>query len=449
MNSSQADFDADSQLSPADMRHYWTTLGSLLSVGEVGEWVEHAVQLPGDVAQLFLDSSVSGYDFAELARDTSESGALRKEVGVRTQRQRNTLARAMRMRLTGVGRPPNTAAPLVALGAPKCTSVHLAWAAADGGGFPTHKYRLERHARKASQSTEPRDLPLSGHPNDSDLWTLVADGYFHDFIDEHLLPGVSYDYRIAAWNAIGRSGFETAHFSTDTRSPCDFFEYLGAWAILTIGRFSRSSLRVIQYVVIAFILFFAALRMINPNVRFNWCHLVFTTLRFMRKSVPSMPGCKRDILPPEAVSTKTVLERNNHRPRDYLLRPLGSVRTARIVSSRSNGSPYLSVICNGCQKPFIMAFRSRHYCFVCASSFCKRCGVVRHSNMVTCPVGSKCCCARCNHDQLAHNVASKFAKIPTLRMPFRQALGEIVKPGRNSRLPCPRSLNPPFRRPRV
>jgi len=224
-----ADLDADAQLSPADMRHYWTKLGSLLSVAEVGEWVEHAVQLPRDVARLFLDSSVSGYDFAELARDTSESGALRKEVGVRTQRQRNTLARAMRMRLTGVGRPPNISAPLVALGTPKCTSVHLAWAVADGGGFPTHKYRLERHTRTNSQSTGTQDLlqrtgPILWANAHDGQWSLVADGYFHDFIDEHLLPGISYDYRVAAWNAIGRSAFETVHFPTDTRSPCNMLE---------------------------------------------------------------------------------------------------------------------------------------------------------------------------------------------------------------------------------
>lgn len=399
--------DADSQLSPADMRQYWTTLGSLLSVAEVGEWVEHAAQLPSDVARLFLDSSVSGYDFAELARDTSESGALSKEVGVRTQRQRNTIARAMRMRLTGVGRPPNAAAPLVALGTPKCTSVHLAWAAADGGGFPTHKYRLERHARTTARNIGPRDLSqrgeaiLWGHPDD-DVWTLIADGYFHDFVDGHLLPGVSYDYRIAAWNTIGRSGFETAHFPTDTRSSCDVFEYLGAWAILPIGRFTHSSFILVQYAVTALILFFAALRVLDHNVRSEACHPVFPTLsrlynvvlsntQFTRNSIfsqnyrvifsatsKSMPGCRKKFLP-EMAAAKTIFK---HR------------RTDSILSGR-----YLSAICNGCHKPFIMAFRSRHYCFVCASSFCKRCGVIRHSNMVTCPVGSKCCCARCNHDQ--------------------------------------------------
>jgi hypothetical protein len=278
-----ADLDADAQLSPADMRHYWTKLGSLLSVAEVGEWVEHAVQLPRDVARLFLDSSVSGYDFAELARDTSESGALRKEVGVRTQRQRNTLARAMRMRLTGVGRPPNISAPLVALGTPKCTSVHLAWAVADGGGFPTHKYRLERHTRTNSQSTGTQDLlqrtgPILWANAHDGQWSLVADGYFHDFIDEHLLPGISYDYRVAAWNAIGRSAFETVHFPTDTRSPCNMLEYLGAWAILPIGRFTSCSLIVVQYAFTAFVLFFAVLRILDHGVRSDAYHPVFLTL---------------------------------------------------------------------------------------------------------------------------------------------------------------------------
>ena len=114
-----ADADSDAQLSATDMRAYWTQLGSLLSVREVAAWVEHAVQLPRDVSVRFTEAAVSGYDFAELARDASERGALKTEVGVRTQRQRTMLARAMRMRLTGVGAAPQSAAPLAPLGAGK------------------------------------------------------------------------------------------------------------------------------------------------------------------------------------------------------------------------------------------------------------------------------------------------------------------------------------------
>jgi len=426
------------------MKHYWTTLGSLLSVAEVGAWIEHAVQLPWEVAQLFVDASVSGYDFAELARDISEVGALKTEVGVRTQRQRNTLARAMRMRLTGVGRPPTSATPLVSLGAPKCTSVHLSWAVADGGGFPTHKYLLERRTKITSQHLGPRDMPqrhsiLHSKYVDDGVWTIVADGFFHEFVDENLLPGVGYVYRVAAWNAIGRGNYAAAHFPVVARAPCDLLEYFGAWALLPIGKFVHACLLVCQYALTAFVLFFAILRLVDCGVRPEKYHPIFLTLsalyrlvlcyapfvrdlllladvalsatttskkwhaakldvRPMGKLMPRLlngPGLGNTLPPEMSISTHGALQ--NGRSDEYIC---GNLDTrGNKTNSTDSQSNHPSAICSGCLKPFLTVFRSRHYCYICATSFCKRCGVVRHSNMITCPVGSRCCCARCTQDQ--------------------------------------------------
>jgi len=429
-----ADLDADAQLSAADMREYWTMLGSLLSVVEVGAWVEHAAQLPHDVAQLFVDTSVSGYDFAELARDTTESGALKTEVGVRTQRQRNTLARAMRMRLTGVGRTPTSSLPLIALGSPKCTSVHLAWATADGGGFPTHKYLVERRATTSRHpghnAAHHPSSTLHGTSRDDRAWTIVADGYFHEFIDEDLVPGIGYDYRIAAWNAIGRGNYVVAHLPVTVRAPCQPFEYLGAWALPPIAKLVHSGLVVARFAVTALVFFFAVLRLVNYGARPNEFHPIFLTLSaFFGVIFRYTPfTCDLLLLVNTALSTKPIaIHQVTHHPGESspLLLDTAALKdtlppemslpahcasqrvffdsntlTSPSSTTRNEKPNYRkTALCSSCRRPFITGFRSRHYCYVCAASFCRQCGIVKHSHMITCPVGSKCCCARCLHDQ--------------------------------------------------
>lgn len=44
-----------------------TVAGTLLTVDEVAQWVVHAVQLPQEVADIFRNNMVTGYDFPELA----------------------------------------------------------------------------------------------------------------------------------------------------------------------------------------------------------------------------------------------------------------------------------------------------------------------------------------------------------------------------------------------
>ena len=113
----------------------------------------------------------------------------------------------------------------------------------------------------------------------------------------------------------------------------------------------------------------------------------------------ALVGTSALTLPPE-MSETMVRAKSSRRSRSPPLPRTSSGGSLNGLDHHRAGDA-LSATCSQCNKPFITGFRSRHYCYVCASSFCKRCGVVRHSHLVTCPVGSKCCCARCAHDQLA------------------------------------------------
>ncbi|KAK7249693.1 SAM domain [Aureococcus anophagefferens] len=234
--------------------------------------VEHAVQLPRDIADKFVDAGVSGYDFAELARDVSERGALKTEVGVRDARQRDaTLRRAMRMR-SRAGDPPASPAPLSILGGAKCTSAHLAWTAADGGGFPTHKCALERPRAAEGMA-----------------WEVVGDGYFHEFRDERLRPGVGYDYRVAAWNAIGRGPLRDGVGRPSAREACDPLEYLGAMALAPLFSLLRSAVFLGQLLLSGIVLFLAALRLADAgagDADYHPCSALWTLCRVVTDYVP-------------------------------------------------------------------------------------------------------------------------------------------------------------------
>ncbi|KAJ8612240.1 hypothetical protein CTAYLR_002952 [Chrysophaeum taylorii] len=282
-----ADSNADARLSTAETFAYWKTLGSLLSVDEVAQWVEHAAQLPTHVARKFRDASVSGYDFAELVRDgSSETGALAK-IGVKHARQRTKLVRAMRMRLTGVGRTPKSPGPLLVLGKPKCGEVRLAWSHAQGGNFPTHKYRLERRIAGASRVSLARTLfrlpfrivprlfgPTRDDDDDDDCdpsnqtcdrptpnngWTCVLDDYAHEFVDSGVVPGSAYEYRLTAWNAIGRS--HHAYRPVSAKRDCEPLEFLDAWALAPLTRAAHTLYALFQIFISVFVVACALLKL--------------------------------------------------------------------------------------------------------------------------------------------------------------------------------------------
>ena len=317
----------------------------------------------------------------------------------------------MRMRLTGVGDPPASPAPLSILGGAKCTSAHLAWTAADGGGFPTHKYVLERRAKREGTA-----------------WEVVGDGYFHEFRDERLRPGVGYDYRVAAWNAIGRGPYATASAASAQREACDPLEYVGAMALAPLFSLLRSAVFLGQLLLSGIVLFLAALRLVDAGAGDADYHPVFRALWTLCRVVTDYVPFARDLLllvDPALgrVEVPELRERRTPGESDHALvgtspatlppemsaparrassltrrrRPPPLTRSSSAGSLGDDRERPSDAACSQCGKPFITGYRTRHYCYVCAASFCKRCGVVKHSNMVTCPVGARCACARCAH----------------------------------------------------
>lgn len=492
-----ADRNEDSRLSTAETREYWKRLGSLLSVEEVAAWVEHAVQLPSAVARQFREASVSGYDFAELVRDgLSGDGALARAVGVHNDMHRRALVRAMRMRLTGVGRQPTSPAPLVVLGKPKCTQVRLAWSTSDGGGFPTHKFVLER--RRLDLDDDQRQsllrllfripmfclkLPFTvmycfrGGAWDTaskaienqkplDKWTIVSDDYTHEFSDNKLVPSAVYDYRVAAWNAIGRSAYATRRI--DARRGCEAGVDSYPWALASLAAVATALYAALDFLLSAAIVSLAILKLTAGSADYPpifaklWnavCSVLDTRLgrqffpafifEVSRSGKESAAGRVPGIADPALVGTlgiralppemdpgqlklrqpedqSALLSRENSRRRlrasflsdedvpsraDSITDMHASPRSytsGPVVDDCANPSDFSfrsEAVCHICRRPFVYAFRSKHHCYVCAKPFCRMCGRVSHSHFRTCPVGARCVCFGCRAPRARHDDA--------------------------------------------
>ncbi|KAJ1461264.1 hypothetical protein M885DRAFT_507147 [Pelagophyceae sp. CCMP2097] len=390
-----ADADADRQLSSADMRAYWKSLGSLLSVDEVALWVEHAAQLPADVAKRFRAASVSGYDFVELVRD---GAALQDVVGVSLPRQRDKLVRAMRMRLTGIGSAPSKPQPFLIIDAPTCTEARFSWGTSFGGGFPVHKYRLERRAKGKKGK---------------DSFEDVADGVVNDLVDETLEAGVSYEYRVSAWNAIGRSPYSTLVVTAKQRASCDAGEVLGSMLVAPIARLVKAAWSLLQIMLYVLVLGCAALRLGHsqqPDEQHPLFARVWAAARyFMRRAkvtrnVLEAFDTALSATPTAAQHKQAETDRHMGRATPALVGTTGQgalppEMDAAAAAARSlrgeEETGFNASHCLICAKPFVFGFRSKHHCYVCAKPFCKNCGRIRHSHLVTCPLGAQCICHDC------------------------------------------------------
>lgn len=482
-----ADRNDDSRLSTAETREFWKRLGSLLSVEEVAAWVEHSVQLPAAVARQFREASVTGYDFAELVRDgLSEDGALARAVGVHNDMHRRALVRAMRMRLTGVGRQPTSPAPLVILGKPKCTQVRLAWSHSDGGGFPTHKFVVERRRLDVEDGQRPSLLgmlfripmiclkfPLTiiyrfqggawgtaskmiENQKPLDKWTIVWDDYSHEFSDNKLVPTAAYDYRIAAWNAIGRSAYATRRI--DVRRGCEASVDSYPWALASLAAAATALYTALELILSAAIVSLAILKLTAASADYPpvfaklWnaiCSILDTSLgrqlfpafifEVSHGEKPSAAGRVPGIADPALVGTlgisalppemdpgqlklrqpddqSGILSRENSHRRlraSILSDEDAPSRADSMTDMHASPRSYTSgpavddcakpsdfnfrseAVCHICHRPFVYAFRSKHHCYVCAKPFCRMCGRVSHSHFRTCPVGARCVCFGC------------------------------------------------------
>lgn len=209
------DQNHDNGLGMADMQEYWMQLETLLTAEEVAEWIVYAVQLPPRVGEMFLEHSVTGYDFPEIVENGGK--ILSDDLGIDRASYRNKIVRQMKVRMLGIGGNPNIP-PKFDFKLQSCNAVTLSWERSAGRVFPVHSYRIQRRGINLFgnlQTIENGGITSHGYgayysaaigPSNSD-WTTVYVGSDLEFVDSGLETGHNYMYRIQAWNSVGKSGW--------------------------------------------------------------------------------------------------------------------------------------------------------------------------------------------------------------------------------------------------
>lgn len=139
----QLDRDNDEGLDRDDVLAHWMQLESLLTAEEVSEWVVHAVQLPNEIGDVFLNHLVTGYDFPELVDHGGE--AIETELGITKASHRKKIMRHINARMLGIGTVPTTPSHFRHM-LESCSTVSLSWSKSTAKGFPVHSYRVQRRA---------------------------------------------------------------------------------------------------------------------------------------------------------------------------------------------------------------------------------------------------------------------------------------------------------------
>mmetsp|Transcript_24032 Transcript_24032/g.50100 ORF Transcript_24032/g.50100 Transcript_24032/m.50100 type:complete len:715 (+) Transcript_24032:298-2442(+) len=259
---SKLDLHEDGSLSLSDMNSHLLNLDSLLNLDETYDWIVHACQLPDSVGNVFRFNRITGSEFAELIENNGE--ALEDELKIQKQTWRKKLLKHMRLKLLGIGSVPSTVAdrtlkieppPLTA-----CDVITVDWEGLHDTStsiFPIHSYRLQR---KITRTSSPYGvLPyvpevgiIGGEGNGNDTvesgrvgmerggeevvnggvtggevivkpplsnvnpykWHDVYVGIENSYVDIQLLTSTKYEYRVQAWNSVGRSRWTVAKYET-------------------------------------------------------------------------------------------------------------------------------------------------------------------------------------------------------------------------------------------
>lgn len=214
------DQNHDNGLEMADMQEYWMQLETLLTAEEVAEWIVYAVQLPSSVGKMFLEHSVTGYDFPEIVENGGK--ILSDDLGIDKASFRNKIVRQMQARMLGIGGNPKIPSKF-GFKLQSCNAVTLSWERSTGRVFPVHSYRIQRRGISLFgnvQSLETGGITVNGNDayysaaigSNSD-WKTVYVGNDLEFVDSGLETGHNYMYRIQAWNSVGKSGWEIIDLS--------------------------------------------------------------------------------------------------------------------------------------------------------------------------------------------------------------------------------------------
>jgi Ca2+-binding EF-hand superfamily protein len=228
----ELDRNHDGSIDKDELSMYMHQLAPLVSTEETVMWVEHALQLPHAVVGRFRDQGLTGHDFPELLQNGGE--LLESELEVSPAVKTRVMS-ALKTKLTGSGFHPLTPDSVEA-NAPRepvgCGMLAVRWEIprdARGGVLPSHRAVLQRHAsvglQHAGGSTTSSSSSSSsgggGHQANigyASAWVTVYAGGETAFMDTGLglglAAGTRVDYRLSAWNAVGRSDFVYFHGKT-------------------------------------------------------------------------------------------------------------------------------------------------------------------------------------------------------------------------------------------
>lgn len=201
------------------MSYVSSYLASLLTVEEVALWATHSMHMPADVVQVFMNHSVTGFDFPELIENNGE--LIETELGVTRRNLKKRLLRGMIMRFTGMGKLPQAPGKLNVVQS-GCNQIQVQWDRVGSNGFPVHKYLVQRLQLDSAQTGA-----MSSKTN---KWETVYEDTGDHFIDSFAVGSASASntvgalyrtYRLSAWNVIGRSEYVTVyHFLPPFEGNC-------------------------------------------------------------------------------------------------------------------------------------------------------------------------------------------------------------------------------------
>ncbi len=92
-------FGGNEKISMMDLQAYLNSLENVMSVVEVGEWLEHALLLP-QFAPVFRQHGITGIDFPLLL----SGNTLADDFGISSKLFQQKISRAIKMKILGIGK---------------------------------------------------------------------------------------------------------------------------------------------------------------------------------------------------------------------------------------------------------------------------------------------------------------------------------------------------------
>lgn len=205
------DTNNDKILKRQDLLDHWNKVGSELSVEDVAQWIEHAIQLPQYV-QRFKENAVRGYDLPGLLGNGGQG--LKRDLGITNALHRNKIIRGIRIRfLAMASKPMSPVLVCTKLSPPQCGALQLQWLfeESEGSSVKVHKFQVQRRPMEpgGGVSRSPQGFAKKSQESEGPVWETVYEGLGDSFVDTGLEPGTTYEYRIQAWNLVGASKLHT------------------------------------------------------------------------------------------------------------------------------------------------------------------------------------------------------------------------------------------------